>query len=150
MPNVIASFWGKYRFLSNFYASPMEVRNVGTKPVQRVTTVEHLFQAMKTRDPNEQQTILEAKTPGEAKRLGRTCDLREDWEDIKLHVMRMAVKEKFRQNPNLATKLIATDELRLIEGNTWGDQFWGVDAKTGRGLNHLGRILMDVREDLKT
>lgn len=150
MPNVIASFWGEYRFLSNFYASPMEVRNVGTKPVQRVTTVEHLFQAMKTRDPFLQQSVLNCYTPSDAKRMGRTIPMREDWEDIKLHVMRMVVKEKFRQNPNLAAKLIATDELRLIEGNTWGDQFWGVDAKTGRGLNHLGRILMDVRKDLKT
>ena len=42
-----------------------------------------------------------------------------------------------------------TGNLVLEEGNGWHDTFWGVDLKTGEGENHLGRILMQVREELR-
>ena len=38
--------------------------------------------------------------------------------------------------------------MKLVEGNYWKDTFWGVDEKLG-GKNHLGRILMEIREELK-
>jgi hypothetical protein len=38
----------------------------------------------------------------------------------------------------------------LVEGNRWGDQFWGVDLRTGLGENHLGKILMKVRDELRS
>jgi predicted NAD-dependent protein-ADP-ribosyltransferase YbiA (DUF1768 family) len=57
------------------------------------------------------------------------------------------VRQKF-SNPALATRLLKTGEAVLEEGNTWGDRFWGVDARTGEGENHLGLILMRVRKDL--
>ena len=54
---------------------------------------------------------------------------------------------KFMQNPELRDALLATGNSLLIEGNTWGDYFWG--KVNGHGENHLGLILMDVREKLK-
>ena len=83
-----------------------------------------------------------------AKRRGRQVKLRPDWESVRLSVMARVVGAKFMQNPNLAVRLVATGMMPLVEGNIWGDTFWGVDARTGNGENHLGKILMNVREDL--
>lgn len=67
---------------------------------------------------------------------------------VKLGFMEEIVRAKFLQNPHLAGKLLATKERQLVEGNTWGDTYWGVDIRTGQGENHLGRILMQVRNEL--
>ncbi len=57
--------------------------------------------------------------------------------------MRNVVFTKFRQHPELQSRLVATGACMLVEGNTWGDKFWGrVDGKC---LNVLGSILMEVR-----
>ena len=44
--------------------------------------------------------------------------------------------------------LIDTGDQELIEGNWWGDRFWGVDLKTNQGQNHLGMLLMKIRSEL--
>lgn len=134
-PDLIDRFRGEYDFLSNFYLE------------DDCTTVEHFFQALKTKDTAEQEKILNAPTPGSAKRLGRTVKLRSDWEEIKDDIMYELVRDKF-EDPELAEKLLATGEAELIEGNTWGDTYWGVCR--GRGLNKLGRILMQVRAELRS
>ena len=73
--------------------------------------------------------------------------LRSDWEDVKLGTMLEVCRAKFTQNPQLAKRLLATGDEELVEGNNWGDTFWGkVD---GKGQNHLGRILMQIRDALK-
>ena len=79
---------------------------------------------------------------GRAKRLGRV-ELRSDWEEVKIEVMREVLRCKFSQNPDLKAKLIATGDAELIEGNNWNDRFWGVCR--GVGQNHLGRLLMELR-----
>ena len=56
------------------------------------------------------------------------------------------VKQKFIQNSDLKDKLIATGNVYLEEGNTWGDKVWG--TVNGEGFNHLGFILMKIRESL--
>lgn len=133
---MISSFRGKYRFLSNFYPS-------GT------STLEHLYQAAKTFDPSECQAILSACTPGEAKRLGRKVQYhRADWKSAKVGIMTDLVWEKFL-DPTLRELLLSTGDEELIEGNTWGDTFWGVDMRTGEGLNHLGKILMETRRIIR-
>jgi ribA/ribD-fused uncharacterized protein len=87
--------------------------------------------------------ISDASGPRVAKTLGRCVELRPDWEDIKLDVMKLFVTKKFTESTDLRTRLIATGDAELIEGNPWRDQFWGV--YTGIGENHLGKILMQVR-----
>ena len=74
--------------------------------------------------------------------------IRADWENVKLRVMYDIVKAKFLQNEKLQAKLLATRDRMLIEGNDWGDTFWGM--VDGEGENNLGKILMRVREEIKT
>jgi N-glycosidase YbiA len=143
---VIDRFFGDYIFLSNFYYADMMVAGV------RYPSVEHAYQAKKTYSIRWQERIRRAPTPKVAKRLGYQVPLREDWEDVKLDVMRTLVRWKFNPDwhPDLTAKLLATGDALLVEGNTWGDRFWGVERATGLGLNHLGRILMDVRDEVRT
>jgi ribA/ribD-fused uncharacterized protein len=83
---------------------------------------------------------------GQSKKLGKRVELRPDWEDVKIDIMRQVLKSKFTQNPELKAQLIATGDAELIEGNNWNDRFWGVCR--GKGQNHLGKLLMEVRAEL--
>ncbi len=136
----IDNFGGKYSFLSNFYPSQVEWED------DLYPTVEHAFQAAKTGDPVERAYVREADTPGKAKRRGRKVTLREDWHTYRLVVMEQLLRDKFTRHPELGKKLLATVPAQLVEGNTWKDMYWGVYK--GRGQNHLGRLLMQVREDI--
>lgn len=133
----ITRFDGEYRFLSNFYPAKVTYDGVTYK------TVEHAYQAAKTLDPAERLHIQVAALPGDAKRIGRTVTLRPGWDTLRLEVMRALLVQKFA-HPHLRAKLLATAPLPLIEGNTWGDVFWGMCR--GEGENHLGRLLMEIRE----
>ena len=57
------------------------------------------------------------------------------------------LKQKYKPNTILANKLICTGNSVIIEGNNWGDTFWGVC--NGVGENQLGLLLMRIREELK-
>lgn len=141
MTDVIARFAGRYEFLSNFY--PARVHYDGAF----YPTVEHAYQAAKTKDNTEREAIRCCPTPGAAKRLGRAATLRSNWDQIKLHVMTVLVWRKFSHHPELAQMLLDTGDLPLVEGNHWGDTFWG-QCPFGTGENHLGRILVDTRWQL--
>jgi len=136
----IISFSGQYYFLSNFY--PAKVVYEG----YTYQTVEHAYQASKT-TVVQRVLIQQAENPGHAKRLGHTVSLRPDFEDTKLTIMLKLVRQKFKIS-TLRTFLLRTGNRRLIEGNTWGDQFWG-ECPVGFGENKLGRILMRVRGEIK-
>jgi ribA/ribD-fused uncharacterized protein len=135
--DVIGEFQGKYRFLSNFH--PSEIHYDGII----YPTVEHAYQAHKSAVPEARQGIADAKTPGDAKRMGKKVHMRANWDLIKRSIMFDLVLLKFATHPDLRKKLLATDEAELIEGNTWGDVWWGVC--NGNGRNELGKILMEVR-----
>ena len=137
---MIDKFEGEYAFLSNFYLSKINDSYLD------YPTVEHYFQAAKTLDLEKRAEIAAADTPGQAKRLGRKVALRPDWEEVKDQVMLEALRKKFSDD-KLRSMLLATGEEYLIEGNTWGDKYWGVCG--GIGLNHLGKLLMQVREEIK-
>lgn len=144
----IDCFDGKYAFLSNFYSSPIAPFDDGiTYPM-----VEHAFQAYKTTDINKRKEIATQPTPGKAKRLGRHVKMRDDWREIRIDVMYIALKEKFR-DLELRTKLLATGNAELVEGNTWSDNFWGdchcPKCRDIKGENNLGKLLMKIREDYK-
>lgn len=161
----ISRFNGPYRFLSNFWYCNVLIDGVVWP------TTEHYYVAMKTLDPDLREDLrlggflrddqgelitdrngnyvrpLSPPTSGQVKRMGRKLELRPDWEEVKISVMRAAVRAKFTQNGDLLQALLATGDAHLIEGNTWGDTFWGVCH--GEGENWLGRILMEVREELQ-
>ena len=137
----IDSFQGEYRFLSNFWKSDVTYEG-DTYP-----TVEHAYQAAKTLDLEMREIIRDDNSPFEAKKVGQCLEMREDWEEIKISVMADLVTQKFAHK-KLRRKLLATTSVDIIEGNTWGDIFWGVCD--GVGENHLGNILMDVRDEIIT
>ena len=137
--NKITSFKNKYFFLSNFYFCPIEMKNV------IYPSVEHAYQASKTFVEAERAWILSAPTAAVAKKRGKKITLRDDWEDVKLKIMKELVKRKFG-NTTLQIKLKKTGDAKLIEGNWWGDTFWGVC--NGIGENYLGKILMEVRSKI--
>ena len=67
---------------------------------------------------------------------------------MKYSMISLSSRDQLTQNEDLKQLLLATGDLVLEEGNTWHDTFWGVDARTREGENHLGRILMRVRGEL--
>lgn len=146
-----------FRFLSNFFPSPVILDGVTWQ------TVEHYYQAQKSEDPGYQERVRGARHPGKAKRLGDSrlgnpkiskqslfrknpALLRENWDQIKLSVMRRAVSVKFKQHQDLRKMLIATRNAVLLEDSA-SDFFWGIGAN-GTGENYLGRLLMEVRSKM--
>lgn len=150
MMKSVNSFDGKWSFLSNFYDSPIHQEHNGE--IIDYPTVEHAFQACKTKNWELRKEIAAAATPGRAKRAGRKLFLREDWEDIKIDVMASLIKGKF-QWANLREKLLSTGDAYLEEGNTWHDNFWGnchcEKCKDIQGQNNLGKILMAERDRIR-
>jgi len=135
----IEGFRNEFSFLSNFHPSIIYVDGL------RYATVEHAYQAAKAADPEHRELIRNAPTPGEAKKLGKMVTMREDWDEVRLDMMRTFVYKKF-ENLFFRSMLLATEGAELIETNYWHDDFWGV--YNGAGQNWLGRILMEVRDEI--
>jgi hypothetical protein len=140
----IKEFQGEYRFLSNFYVCNNLCING-----KNYSTVEHYYQSKKCKFVEEEELIRTCTSPSQAKKLGKTVIIRDDWGNVKKYIMYAGVLEKFKQNRYLLDKLRATGDAQLIEGNWWGDEYWGFSFKSNRGANWLGKILMYVRDKLK-
>jgi len=139
---MINSFKGEWTRLSNY--SLVSVWFEG----HMYNSVEHAYQAAKTLNEYERADIRHAATPNQAKKMGRNINkLRNDWEQVKIPIMRQLLIEKFSQKPEKDI-LISTGDEELIEGNWWNDTFWGVC--NGKGENHLGKLLMEIRELINT
>ena len=136
----ITSFRDNFYFLSNFY--PVII----VYEFDEYPSVEHAYQAAKTLDKDYRMLIAKAKTAAKAKKIGRVVPIKEDWETVKMDVMRQLLRSKF-SNPKLKKLLLHTKTHKLVEGNWWGDTFWGVDMQ-GKGSNWLGKLLMELREEL--
>jgi ribA/ribD-fused uncharacterized protein len=140
----ITAFQGEYRFLSNFWPCYMEYDNM------LYPTAEHAYQAAKVGDPAIKARISHCDTPAAAKdymtEYANQAGI--DWTiEKKLAVMEELLGIKFGgMNPFLTRALLATGDTLLIEGNTWGDTFWGVCDNAGE--NNLGKLLMKIREEL--
>lgn len=137
---MINSFSGKYAFLSNFYPSMLKCRGLF------LPTVEHVFQSCKMTTHEDFLKVATCQTPGQAKRVARKLAMRGDWEQVKDQVMLECLRSKF-QYPQLKEFLLATGDEHLEEGNTWGDRYWG--TVDGVGQNKLGKLLMQVREEVR-
>lgn len=136
---MILGFKDDFRWLSNF--TPCEVEFDGdTYP-----SVEHAYTAAKTFNP-VLRTHLKTLTPGKAKQFADKFTLIPDWNIIKLEVMQDLLRQKFRQEP-FRSLLLATGDVYIEETNWWKDTFWGVC--NGVGENHLGKMIMEIRKELK-
>jgi len=133
----VLAFAKEYRFLSNFW--PCRVFNGHWYP-----SVEHAYQAAKCLHKRDEVTIRNADSASMAKRMGKSVELRPDWAKIKLEVMADLLWQKFVLNPELRARLLATGHVDIIEGNTWGDTYWGKCG--GVGHNHLGKLIMLMRD----
>jgi len=165
MKNIIDNFSGEYSFLSNFYKRAIPYKN------KWFPTSEHAYQSEKTEnifyiiqltvqeEINKFYTILNNElTPGQAKRmysiknLNKLGILKKFWFDTNLKVMENINYIKFTYFLDLKEKLLQTDDSILIEGNYWGDKFYGmIKNEKGKweGENHLGKILMKIREKIR-
>lgn len=140
----ITSFKDKYFFLSNMFMAP-----VGYEGIQYPSS-EHAYVAAKTTDEEIREKISKIPSPFQVKKFGKTIQLRDDWEQIKVHEMRRILERKFspfRSDLPLYSWLCATAPRELIEGNTWNDRFWG-QCPVGNGKNMLGKLLMEIRDDI--
>lgn len=148
----IERFRDEHYFLSSMYPVKGGIE-VGKDLV--VPTVENGYQAAKFEDMQIRKAILGApdgfvakKTADRYQELG--VPVREDWEEIKVELMRDLVGRKFAQHPRLAQGLLETADEEIVEGNTWDDNFWGVSPPGNpEGQNWLGRILMETRQRLR-
>lgn len=129
--------WGCF---SNFFLAPIVIDGYEYK------TTEHYYQSMKASNIEDHEFIASAETPKEARERGRSCKIRENWEEIKENVMRIALSTKFYQHPQLKEILIESGSEKLIEWAPW-DNYWG-NGPTGNGENRLGVLLMEIRDDI--
>lgn len=136
----ITCFDGEFDFLSNFYMEDVWFEGM-TFPSN-----EHAYQAAKTTDMDLRRKIRALKFPGQAKRAGQKLQMRPGWDGMKVQVMRLLLQEKFLR-PDMREKLLATGDAYIEEGNNWNDTFWGVCR--GKGQNHLGKLIMEVRTNIR-
>ena len=145
----VHEFAGEHKFLSNFYPSSIVVileTDGGSACRVIAPTVEHAYQAMKATNEADFHKIAAAPTPGKAKQLGRKIFIRPDWDSIKDDTMLNLLRQKF-QYWELRKKLMDTGNVMLVEGNHWGDTYWGMCKRTGKGENRLGLLLMHIRQE---
>lgn len=143
----IVSFSKEHRFLSNFFPCIVYKDDI-TYP-----TVEHFYQAMKSVDTDVHTRVACMNSPAEAKSFGKIVSAgqyspRPDWPEVKLKIMTEGLVQKFAPRTKLANDLISTDGYLIIEGNNWGDNFWGVNFESVIGENKLGILLMRIRQKL--
>ena len=138
---MINKFSGEYSWLSNFYYASFTYRGIVW------LTSEHAYQAMKCMYIAQFLDILNADTPGQAKRLGQDVIKTPLFDTYKVNTMYEINKCKYEQNSYLVENLLNTGTQELIEGNNWNDIFWGVC--NGIGRNELGKVLMRIRAELK-
>lgn len=144
-PKPIMGFQDEYRWLSNFWESPITVTGMSYR------NVESAFQAAKTINIIHRQQFKNL-SGGQAKRAGRNIILRSDWDFVKLEIMELCLRAKFMTHKDLAEKLVNTGSVDIIELNAWGDTTWGqIKDKEGKltGDNLLGKLLMNIRSDIK-
>lgn len=140
---MIKEFQGKYRWLSNFW--PVQIEYKG----RVFHNVENAYHSEKSDDYSFKDFCASESNPRIVKKKQKEIiDLRSDWEEVKENIMLELTRIKFK-NPKLKRNLLETCDKYIQEGNTWNDTFWGVNIETGEGENRFGKILMQVRNEIK-
>lgn len=148
----VRSFQGEYRFLSNFWKSTVVYEDMTFYSTEaafqaaKTTDLSKRFEFIMHTDKDSGKTVM--TTASQTKMMGKLVRLRDDWDDIKLEVMYQINLHKYTHDTVLRNKLFATEMRELIEGNEWNDTYWGVCNDFGD--NHLGKILMRIRHELRS
>ncbi|HXQ67662.1 MAG TPA: NADAR family protein [Alphaproteobacteria bacterium] len=162
----VRRFQGADRYLSNMYYAAVAWGDAVT-PLRLWPLNELPYVLAKTLSPEaraegmELFRAVEQARPGAGgaaiNRWGKDLVLRPDWDRAKDAVMLALVRDKFARNAGLKALLLASGNGLIEEGNDWGDLYWGValkgkpkrGIKAGDGQNKLGKILMQVRDELR-
>jgi len=159
---MIEQFRGPNFYLSNMYFLENWIQ---TDQGFLVPTSEHAYQAAKFVDIDAHKQVasacaemLDPRVYADglaAKEMAHSlieqgAEVRLDWEIARDGIMLVSARQKFVRNRPILEKLIATEFEEIVEGNDWGDRYWGVDPVGSRnGKNMLGKILMRVRDEGK-
>ncbi|MNE30700.1 Swarming motility protein YbiA [compost metagenome] len=142
---------------SQWWQSPFELNDITYK------TAEHWMMAEKARlfgDSITLEKILKAKTPAEAKKMGRLVNHFNPaiWDSHKFQIVVNGNFHKFSQHEGLKSFLINTKDRVLVEASPV-DNIWGIGMAADhdhienplkwKGENLLGYALMEVRDKLK-
>ena len=152
--------WDRNGALSNFSPHPVRMPRAWGEGGEKASwpTVEHFYQAQKfsgVADPaaaDAMERIRAASAPEEAARIGRALQrarpelIRKDWSEVKLEVMRAAIRAKVDAHPAAAALLRSTGDAEVVEDSPH-DAVWGV-GPNGDGTNLLGKTFMALREEM--
>lgn len=148
MSKYVGSFSGDLEFLSNMYKIPIyfnESKYDNFQPDFKVyPSSENLYQALKCKYIKDRE-LFQNVDPHKSKRIGKTIEIRSDWDNVRLEAMKLAIDLKFK-NIELGEKLIDLPDGKIIEFNNWGDRFFGIC--NGEGLDHLGKILRAKKQQI--
>ena len=140
----------EHRWLSNM--SRVVIKHKGiTYP-----STENFYQAMKYDEYQKMlgrsmsvREYIASLSPIESKKFSKENPMTNPkFEENKLLIMKWANYWKYK-DPYYRHKLLMTYDAHLEEGNWWNDKFWGVDINTREGENHLGKIIMEIRSEIK-
>lgn len=142
---MITTFRGEYGFLSNFYVTPVILKGV------TYTSSEHAYMSAKSDEPQWKAYCINPNiSASDVKANSKHIRYVDNWHKMKISVMKECLESKF-ENPFLRAKLLATGDQNIQEGNFHKDRFWGVDLSVtpNIGENHLGRLLMELRKEIR-
>lgn len=137
-PDVINQFKGEYDFLGNRFGCRFVWQEL------QYSNAEAAFQSSKCVDESERK-VYAGCSADKAALKGKDMLPFPGWEDARLDIMESILRAKFEQNPALMKKLTDTGARILINGNNKQETYWGVDLYSWQGENHLGKILMNIR-----
>lgn len=115
-------------------------------------TSEHAFQYLKFIDTNKEiaEEIRMALSPDDARRIAhenkKYCPT--NWTELKYDKMEEVLRLKVKQNPKVKERLLNTHDLIITECCVDQDTDWGI-GNNNQGENHLGKIWMNIRNNLK-
>ena len=154
---MITRFKGKYEFLDPAYYSLAQLDGV------LYNSAEAAFLASQYDDPYFRSMFQDTALPiWRARDLAKRLQKRRNWTpELALQLMRQLTLDKFTRSPNLRALLLATSHEQIVAENNWHENFWGVcvcNSRQGKygqknachmpGCNHLGKILMSVRDQI--
>ena len=138
-PDAINQFKGEYDFLSNRFGCRFVWKGL------QYGNAEAAFQSSKCMDASERK-VYAGYSADKAALKGREQAPFPGWEDARLDIMGSILRAKFEQNPSLMKKLTDTGTCILINGNNMQETYWGIDLYSWQGENHLGKIIMNIRD----
>lgn len=149
--SAIYGFFREHRFLSNYHVCSIIYEGIEYTSSEAAYQAAHIYYPDSLLRTNIERARFALMSPVEAKRETHKKwfkdQIRPDWESIKIEVMHQILMYKFTVHPDLRELLLQTGDKLLEETNYWNDTFWGVCK--GVGENHLGKVLMKIRNKLK-